>query len=546
MIDRLLWTSDIIVNNAAIYVWVSTEDQADRGTIESQIEYAEKYCDLNKIGITKIYKDDGITGTLPLQDRPAGAELLKDAENKIFDTLLVFKLDRLGRVTRVILNAIYDLEQYGVKLKSMTEPFDTGDSSGRFLLTILAGVADLERSNILDRMWLGANRAAKDGKWLGGIVPYGYFKNDEKYLEINETKIPEVDMSEADVIRMIYKLAVDEGLSTVKIAEHLNSLGVPPSYVLRSSPKTGRRKIETAGKWLPGRVGNIIRSTTYMGIHQYGKRSKKQREIIERKVPAIISEKDWRKAQKVLTDNQIKSMRNTKNFYLLRGIIVCENCGRRYHGTVSKGAAYYTCAGRDGYKLNKDKKCMAKSITMSWLDDAVWNDCLKYINNPEIVLREIEKNQVNINTHDEEKNLLKTKLASKEIEKERILSLYRTGTININDVTEQLNKITADKTYIENRLREINKDDDKGNLFALKDSASKILKLLQNKINSCEITQEFKQNIINTIIDRVTLKTEGEGRFAEVSISIHYKFYKTSYSTKVINRTDTDSYLLLE
>jgi len=104
---------------------------------------------------------------------------------------LVDKLDGLGRATRVILNAIYDLEKYGVKLKSMTEPFDTGDASGRFLLTILAGVTDLERSNILKRIW------------LGGIVPYGYFKNDEKYLEINDHIMPSCGMSEADIIRLM-------------------------------------------------------------------------------------------------------------------------------------------------------------------------------------------------------------------------------------------------------------------------------------------------------------------------------------------------------
>ncbi|WP_406795786.1 MULTISPECIES: recombinase family protein [Brevibacillus] len=51
----------------------------------------------------------------------------------------------------------------------MTKPFDTGDPSGRFLLTILAGVADLERETIIDRLWYGANRAARAGKWLGGI-----------------------------------------------------------------------------------------------------------------------------------------------------------------------------------------------------------------------------------------------------------------------------------------------------------------------------------------------------------------------------------------
>jgi site-specific DNA recombinase len=49
-------------------------------------------------------------------------------------------------------------------------------------------VADLERSNIHDRMWDGTNRAARAGKWLGGIVSYGYFKNDEGYLELNETQ----------------------------------------------------------------------------------------------------------------------------------------------------------------------------------------------------------------------------------------------------------------------------------------------------------------------------------------------------------------------
>lgn len=536
-----MWTNDIIAKNTAIYVRVSTEDQAERGTIESQIEYAEKYCDLNKIKIAKIYKDDGITGTLPLQDRPAGSELLNDAKNNVFDTLLVYKLDRLGRVTRVILNAIYDLEQYNVKLKSMTEPFDTGDASGRFLLTMLAGVADLERSNILERMWLGANRSAKEGKWLGGIVPYGYFKNDEKYLEINETKIPGIDMSEADVIRLIYKLAVNEELSTIKIATHLNSIGVPPSYVLRASPDTARRKKSTAGKWLPGRVGNIIRSTTYMGIHQYGKRTRKNREIIERKVPAIITKDIWNAAQRVLTNNQIMSVRNAKHFYLLRGLIVCENCGRRYHGTVSKGAAYYICAGRKGYKLNKDKKCIAKSITMSWLDDAVWEDCMKYINNPELALKNIEEMQSNINSHEEEKNLLDVKINDKKVEKERILALYRTGVINMNDITGQLSKINDDKLYLENRLREISKYDNSENVFAVKESANKLLKLLKNKIDSCIITQEFKQNIINLIVDRINLKTVGEGKLADIKISIHYKFNQTSYPTKVINRTDTDS-----
>lgn len=155
-----------------VYARVSSDDQAERGTIENQLEFARKYADLHQLEIVKWYKDDGVTGTIPLEARPAGRELLQDAKNGIIDLLLIYRLDRLGRSARIILNSVHELESDGVKIRSMTEPFDTGDPSGRFLLTILAGVADLERETIIERLWYGANRAARAGKWLGGIVPY--------------------------------------------------------------------------------------------------------------------------------------------------------------------------------------------------------------------------------------------------------------------------------------------------------------------------------------------------------------------------------------
>jgi site-specific DNA recombinase len=185
----------------AVYARVSSEDQAERGTIENQLEFARKYGDLHQIEIVRWYKDDGVSGTIPLESREEGAKLLEDAKKDVFNLLLIYRLDRLGRSARIILNAVHELEQYGVKIRSMTEPFDTGDPNGRFLLTILAGVADLERETILERMWHGANRAAREGKWLGGIVPYGYRVNDEGYLEVNEDPLPGMDISEADVVR---------------------------------------------------------------------------------------------------------------------------------------------------------------------------------------------------------------------------------------------------------------------------------------------------------------------------------------------------------
>jgi site-specific DNA recombinase len=534
----------------AIYCRVSTTDQQDRGTIESQIEFARKYCELHEIEIYNIFKDDGTTGTLPLQERPAGSELMQAAKDKLFDTILVYKLDRLGRATRVILNAIYELEKLGVKLKSMTEPFDTGDASGRFLLTILAGVADLERSNILERMWLGANRSARDGIWLGGIVPYGYFKNDEKYLEINNHTMPSCDVSEADVIRLIYKLTTDDKMTTIKIADYLNALRIPPSYVI-DSPATGRRKKETAGIWRPGRILNMLKSTTYKGLHQYGKRSKKKRDIIERPVPALVSPEDWETAQKVIRSHYVLSRRNAKRTYLLTGLIKCGNCGYTYQSTCSKGSTYYQCGGRSMWRAKGTNKCYGRSITMSWLDNYVWNDCLRYIHNPDEAIEEIQANQkrhLEPVTIKEEQLLIKSQLNQKETEKGNILDLYRKNLISMQDVELQLQKIADEKLALEDHLKRLTDDSKKDeDIFATQASARALLNELQNKINSTENTVEFKREIIMSIVEKIAVYTIDQSNpRSKMKITIHYKFHKTSdgfmhNTAQVDNHTDRDS-----
>ncbi len=97
----------------------------------------------------------------------------------------------------------------------------------------------------------------------------------------------------------------------------------------------GKRKQRTTGVWRAGRVRNLIVSTTYKGDHGYGKRSrKKDREVILRKVPAIVTGKMWNQAQETLRKNFLFASRNNKtNRYLLRGLIKCELCGLTYSGT---------------------------------------------------------------------------------------------------------------------------------------------------------------------------------------------------------------------
>src|SRR5262249_21816588 len=89
--------SRALPQHVALYMRVSTEDQADRGTIDAQRDFLRQFSQLYQLPIAGEYADDGITGTLPLGERPEGQRLLQDAEAGAFGCVLVYRLTRLGR-----------------------------------------------------------------------------------------------------------------------------------------------------------------------------------------------------------------------------------------------------------------------------------------------------------------------------------------------------------------------------------------------------------------------------------------------------------------
>src|SRR5438552_2654801 len=122
-----------------VYLRVSTEEQRERQSIATQRDFAVRYSELHQLDVHAVYADDGVSGTVPLDRRPEGARLLRDARLKKFSQLLVYKLDRLGRETRLTLEAVAELEKGGVRVRSMTEEFDSQTPTGRLMITMLSG-----------------------------------------------------------------------------------------------------------------------------------------------------------------------------------------------------------------------------------------------------------------------------------------------------------------------------------------------------------------------------------------------------------------------
>jgi site-specific DNA recombinase len=446
---------------AALYARVSTEEQRERQSIETQIDFARSWCTRENIPLVDIYRDEGISGTVPFEDRPGGKRLLADARQKKFTAVLVYKVDRLGRADVVSHVALHHLETLGIGLRSLTEPFDTATPQGRFMFSILVANSTMERENIRERSIAGTHRVVKEGKWPGGSPPYGYTIGADGRLEINEEAIPEVNLSEAEVIRRVFRWVTEERISLLSIAARLNELGIPPP-----SRSTGRERKRKQGSYLFGvwhtaTVSCLLHRSTYKGEHVYGRLSKKaSRELIPQSVPAIVSSALWGQAQDALRKNLCFAKRNGKRDYLLRGILRCSVCGRRYQGTPSNGQPYYTCRSMMTYnRILLNTQCPSRRLRAEWIEGLVWNELQSWVLNQqdlETVMTEALREQ-------EQKRQewaaslarMKRDLGQMDTQRSRVLTLYRKGVLSDAELEQQLAELKSEHGHFQHVAQEM-------------------------------------------------------------------------------------------
>ena len=195
---------------ACALVRVSTEEQARGGYgLKFQEEDIRKFCERNNLELLRVFRDEGYSGATP--NRPGFKEMMEWAREKRFDLLVVWKLDRLFRNTKLTLQTVDDLATFNIEFWSVQEAF-THDSNGRFLLTIFAAGAEKERKDINLRMYSGRIAAAKRGTLVNGAsnpaYGYQYDKTTKKLVIVRE---------EAAVVRQIFHWFVNEKLSLYKI-----------------------------------------------------------------------------------------------------------------------------------------------------------------------------------------------------------------------------------------------------------------------------------------------------------------------------------------
>jgi site-specific DNA recombinase len=236
-----------VAMRAAGYIRVSTEEQAAHGHgLESQERAIRAFAESQGYELAAVVADPAVSGaTLPAQ-RPGYAKLLELAATRSFSVLLVWKFDRLARQIVYAVTAVNELsEQFGVVIRSVTEPIDTATPMGRTIFAVLAGMAEQERQAITERTWNGRREKATKGGFAGGMAPVGYERDREGGLQ-------PVDQ-EAKIIRRIFRRRGD-GATYQTIADELNADGI-----------TTRR----GKQWRAGGVAYILDNPKYRGTVEY-------------------------------------------------------------------------------------------------------------------------------------------------------------------------------------------------------------------------------------------------------------------------------------
>jgi site-specific DNA recombinase len=207
--------------NIALYARVSSETQARDGTIDSQIEALRDYAKTHDLTIIQEFLDDGYSGTE--LNRP-GLDQLRDfiQEGKI-EGILILSPDRLSRKQAHQIFLMEDFKNRHIQVIFTNQQFDDSPEA-QLLLQIQGSLSEYERTKILDRTRRGTIHAVRKGQVLGANTPYGY-------LFVHKTdKTPahwEINPQEAEIVRKIYHLYLNDDLKGETIAKKLDEEGIP-------------------------------------------------------------------------------------------------------------------------------------------------------------------------------------------------------------------------------------------------------------------------------------------------------------------------------
>ena len=456
-------------DQVAIYARVSSDQQAEAGTINSQIaallERVEK--DGYHLRDELRFIDDGYSGTTLV--RPALERLRDGVAMGEVERLYVHSPDRLARKYAYQALLVDEFQRAGIEIVFVNHAL--GESAeDQLLLQVQGMIAEYEHAKIIERNRRGKRHAAQAGKVavLSG-APYGYHyvTKAEGGGEARYEIIPE----QAQVVRQIFQWVGIERVSMSEICRRLEQIGA-----------------ETRGgitTWDRSVVWGMLRNPAYKGMAAFGKtnsgpmrprlRPHRQGQMHPRQpvsiyetaederiyipVPALIDPALFDAVQEQLAENrQLARQRKRGARYLLQGLLVCAHCGYAYCGrrqrqTLKDGServrTYYRCIGNDRHRCGGDRACHTPLIRTELLDQLVWHEVQQLLANGHRLRQEYERRLHTPSRNNENLAAKQAQMTRVRQGISRLIDSYRDGFIQKDEFEPRISRLRQRLTRLE-------------------------------------------------------------------------------------------------
>ena len=525
----------------ALYARVSSQQQADAHTIDSQIQAIEKRIadDGFRIDEDCRFCDEGYSGSELL--RPA-LELLRDrVAASMIDRIYVHTPDRLARKYAHQALLMEEFEKHRCKI-IFGDHQGLADNPETNLLVQMQGViAEYEREKILERTRRGRRHAAASGNLsVFGGAPYGY-----RYIK--KTKPGgkatwEIDPVRSKHVALMFRLVGEQGLSLAAVCRELQNSGI----------KTAKGNL----KWSTTTVHDILTNSAYHGQARYGKqrlvprkpgkRAKRGDPQIPRQakvtqstsledqviisVPAIVSVSLFEEVGKTMENNRKRQRERSAVKHLLSGLTLCGKCGSAYCGHRQRGSNayfYYRCIGTDRYRRSDGALCDNRPVNGDRLEEYVWSDVIGLLQNPARLRAELVRRQDQSAQSETSLNELSRRVEQVRGRLDRLIDAYESGLLEKQEFEQRIVPLRSEHDRELVALSSLRGKLNEGNDEA---TAEEVLSRLSAEVGDQLETAsaELRRTIIKLLIRRIEIHAD--------EIRIVYKVPQNPFETRPATR----------
>ena len=405
---------------AVIYARYSSDNQREE-SIEGQIRECTAYAEKNGITVVKHYIDRALSAKT--DNRPDFQQMIKDSEKRLFDIVLVWKLDRFARNRYDSAHYEYQLERNHVKLVSATEPI-SDSPAGIMVKSMLTGMAEYYSAELSEKVVRGMTENVLKGKYNGGTIPIGFKVDEEKFFQIDPLKAP-------FVVEAFQRY--NDGATMKELMNWLNDSGVT----------TNRNQ-----KFTYNSVQTLLTNKRYIGENHF------KDIVMPDSIPAIVDKDLFEEVQqKIKKNSRAPARHKAEDDYLLTTKLFCGMCGAMMFGECGTGRNkvvhhYYKCATAKRFKT-----CKKKTVRKEWLEDLVVAETMKLIQDDAVIdaiVAEVMELQDQENTT---LPLLEKQMREVENGIENMLNAIQAGVLT-NSTKSRLEKLEAQQKELEIRIAE--------------------------------------------------------------------------------------------